>query len=157
LPKRSRPEAIDPWLRSHKRNATPPLDATTFGLGLVQWWAELQSTWRISDGTNRTDPLTLIRGPKPANEKWSTLRKGGSSGFYLIIVALSWWASVLDGVPSPLLLGLLDDVEWVLSAMVATMPEPPIAPSDAPTPSSSKWNAEASAEDDSGRGKRVKK
>ncbi len=51
-------------------------------------------------------------------EQWESLRRGGTNGFFMIVLALSWWVGAMGGiVDDP---GLLDDVTWVVRCMTDT-------------------------------------
>lgn len=79
------------------------------------WWMALQPPWRTPDG--------LLSRAVPAKEAWTLLKKGGSAGFYVVVMALSWWISTLpvDEHGSRAWV-IVDDVTWVLSKITPIMP-----------------------------------
>jgi hypothetical protein len=59
-------------------------------------------------------------------EEWDTLRRGGPNGFFIVILAFSWWVEAMDGrVGDAELRDALDDVIWVVRCMddVPAMPD----------------------------------
>ena len=46
------------------------------------WWMALQPLCRTPNG--------LLSRAVPAKEVWTLLKKGGSAGFYVVVMALSW-------------------------------------------------------------------
>ena len=54
-----------------------------------------------------------------SSNPWSTLCYGGSNGFLMVLIGLSWWVQALNGrVEEEWLVQAIDDVYWVLSSMV---------------------------------------
>lgn len=66
----------------------------------------------------------------PADADWTDLRRGGSNGLGLVVMALSWWVG-LTPTPDSDLATAIDDVKWVLSKLVMTAhpasPSPPVS------------------------------
>jgi uncharacterized membrane protein YukC len=51
---------------------------------------------------------------------WWDLRVGRPNGFFLILMALSWWITAAKGdTENANIAKALDDVDWVLKSMVA--------------------------------------
>lgn len=67
------------------------------------------------NGGWRTEGDLLIRDV-PENETWQTLRKGGTSGIYIVIVSLSWWvkAQLAEDTDA---WTLVNDFSWVLQQL----------------------------------------
>lgn len=76
----------------------------------------MQPAWRIeSDGA-------LSRN-NPAQETWTSLKKGGSAGLYVVVMALSWWiAGLKEGSDESRAWKIVDDVTWVFSSALPTAP-----------------------------------
>jgi hypothetical protein len=77
------------------------------------WWQGLQPKWRLLD-----DGTFSQEAPNTINE-WEGLLQGGHNGFFVIIVAFSWW--VKEGELDMELKEVLDDITWVVRCM-ADMP-----------------------------------
>ena len=71
----------------------------------------MQPEWR------KGDPLVKT---VPADVNWALLIRGGSNGLALVVMALSWWVGAVDA-PDVDLLAAIDDVNWVLAELVATL------------------------------------
>jgi hypothetical protein len=88
-----------------KKKATPP-DA--YGSSFMAWWIAIQPKWRLADDSSFVYSL-------PALEDWRMLHKGGSSGLYTAVVALSWWVKALSPTDSPIRVWTaVHDVQWVI-------------------------------------------
>ncbi|KAF8986395.1 hypothetical protein BDQ17DRAFT_1175653, partial [Cyathus striatus] len=86
LPTESRPKEAGSWIRKHIRKRHEPtiVDSLDFGRLFCTWWTSLQPSWRIlDDGEYSKDT--------PADDTWTTLRKGGAAGMHMVIIGLSWW------------------------------------------------------------------
>ena len=68
----------------------------------------MQPSWR-------TEGDLLIRDV-PEDETWQTLRKGGTSGIYIVIVGLSWWVKVQLAEDTDAWT-LVNDLSWVLQQL----------------------------------------
>lgn len=112
----SRPQEVTTWIKRHINKKHNPIvvDPSDFGPRLAAWWMALQPSWRVlSDGQYSKDT--------PDDENWAMLRKGGSSGLYIVVVALSWWVHVLgpdDNTSSVWM--IVDDLWWVLIQLHGT-------------------------------------
>ena len=58
-------------------------------------------------------------------EDWEGLRRGSQNGFFMVILAFSWWVETMDGDTG--LHDTLYDVLWVMKCM-ADMPASPDQP-----------------------------
>jgi hypothetical protein len=78
------------------------------------WWKALQPKWRImSDGQ-------LLRQLPQGDETWVNTCKGGSNGFFMLILTLAWWLVALDGNAEENSFNLaLEDTIWVIDCMNA--------------------------------------
>ena len=54
----------------------------------MAWWIAIQPKWRLADDSSFV--YSTLDG-----EDWRFLHKGGSSGLYIVVVALSWWVKAL--------------------------------------------------------------
>lgn len=51
-------------------------------------------------------------------EEWKGLRRGGPNGFFVVIVAFSWWVEAMKGKVDDMgLRNALDDLTWVVRCM----------------------------------------
>lgn len=58
-------------------------------------------------------------------EEWKGLRQGGPNGFFVVILAFSWWVKAMDGKVDDMgLHDALDDLTWVVKCM-ADVPATP--------------------------------
>lgn len=57
----------------------------------------------------------------PCDETWQTLRKGGTSGIYVIVMGLSWWVTAQRARRDTNAWTLVDDILWVLREMKRDM------------------------------------
>jgi len=98
------------WIKRHLRKKHEPVVVIpdNYGSHFTAWWNNIQPQWRLQpDGSYST--------ACPADENWSALRKGGSSGLYLVVVSLSWWiAAVTQSGGDSAVWILVDDFIWVL-------------------------------------------
>lgn len=80
------------------------------------WWRAVQPEWR-----KQTDgPLSR---DAPEQESWASLKKGGSAGLYIVVMALSWWVVTLRDISDdPQICATVDDLTWVLSSVMPTSP-----------------------------------
>ncbi|TEB22265.1 hypothetical protein FA13DRAFT_1716191 [Coprinellus micaceus] len=115
-----RPSEVGGWmaLKGQKRAAIPDFDMVPFLESFLKWWCLLQPAWRTF-GVESEDPSVFSRDV-PAGEKWGQLAKAGTSGFYVVVVALSWALTKVSGEAPVQLVSAVDDVAWVLSKLVAT-------------------------------------
>ena len=113
LPTIDRPEEIHWWIKRKKPVSLPPRvdKPSEFGLTWKNWWTAMQPEWR------KGDPLVKTA---PADVDWALLMRGGSNGLALVVMSLSWWVGAVDA-PDLDLSVAIDDVNWVLSELVATL------------------------------------
>jgi hypothetical protein len=78
----------------------------------------LQPGWR-KDDIRSIVTLVLFRDI-PEGETWQGLRKGGTAGIYVIVMALSWWIKAQQTERDPEAWSSVDDVLWVLEHMNQT-------------------------------------
>ena len=91
-----------------------PIDVTDkYGPSFVAWWNLIQPLWRVQ-------PAGDYSRTCPASEDWTTLRKGGSSGLYIVLFTLSWWVRTLD----PLAWDIVADFGWVLEQIGKVREQP---------------------------------
>ena len=109
----SRPREVGYWIKKHIRKKQDPVivTPTEYGPRYVAWWKSMQPSWRVlSDGA--------YSKAIPADETWSNLRKGGSAGLYIIVMALSWWVrAVGQGNEGLAAFAMVDDICWVLQQL----------------------------------------
>ena len=103
------------WFKNgRKYSAMPKLtNLVDYGKTWWSWWRGLQPKWRLlPDGTlAREGPDTIV--------DWEKTCRGGTNGFFVIVLTLSWWVDALDGrVDDEELLGALDEVMWVVDCMI---------------------------------------
>jgi hypothetical protein len=87
----------------------PTLDVASYRKIFKEWWANIQPSWRNEGGT-------FMRNV-PQDESWQTLKKGGTSGIYVIIVGLSWWVKAQHVERDADVWALIGDLSWVIQQM----------------------------------------
>ena len=113
-----RPNEINIWLKNgRKLNAMPEVGLDKFSAAWKKWWAHLQPEWR-GEGPNFSYDLL-------EEAQWPELQKGGSNGFYLLLLSFSWWGTATvddDGAPIEQQYSewndTFHDIAWVLEQMV---------------------------------------
>ena len=78
-------------MKRHKHQKAVPIVVTPsmYGPAFMAWWRVIQPAWRCM----KIDTLSMVSHEM---ETWAMLAKGGTSGFYTIVVALSWWIQVVS-------------------------------------------------------------
>lgn len=89
-----RPREVGDWFQYGRRSwdKQPLIAATDIGRYSTdwwKWWASLQPLSRSS-----VDPLHMPR-QLPADGEWAEIMKGSNNGFFVVLVALGWWAQGL--------------------------------------------------------------
>lgn len=88
-----------------------------YGRHFTDWWKGLQPAWRPRPSGG------LSREPPPS-EQWASLKKGGSAGLYVVVMALSWWvkSSTVANLEEHAadMWYLVDDVSWVLGLFASS-------------------------------------
>jgi hypothetical protein len=75
----------------------------------ISWWISLQPSCREGE--------KLVQAVEPG-ETWAGLKKGGTKGFYIIVVSLGWWCKALEGKAGEVEFEkMLKDVLWVCECM----------------------------------------
>ena len=106
----SRPDLVTPWIKRHANKKHEPVDVeqNDFGPQFCAWWTAIQPTWRILPGGQYSRVV-------PDNETWASLRKGGSAGLFVVVVALSWWVRAAGDMVDQLdLCSIIGDLQWVI-------------------------------------------
>jgi hypothetical protein len=116
---KKRPFEVSIWVKSGRRSIKPNIaNIVKYKASWQTWWQGLQPEWRLlEDGT-------FLQEVPDTGEEWETLRRGGPNGFFVIVLALGWWAAAMDWKDDIGLLNALDDVTWVVRCM-ADLPATP--------------------------------
>ena len=96
----------------------PPVTPAQFGDRFTKWWTMLQPGWR-KDDVRSLVTLVLFRDV-PEGENWQGLRKGGTAGIYVVVMALSWWIKAQQTERDAEAWSSVDDLLWVLQQMNQT-------------------------------------
>ena len=75
---------------------------------------------RLAEGRRSLDRHTCPFPRYSEGETWQGLRKGGTSGIYVIVMALSWWIKAQQTERDDEAWSSVDDVLWVLENMNQT-------------------------------------
>lgn len=98
------------WIRSKKKVATPVINVGRYGPMFTAWWKKLQPLWRVQgDGTFGQNA--------PVEEDWQALRKGGTTGIYTVVIALSWWINAQGDEHDIALWDIVNDISWVIQQL----------------------------------------
>ncbi|KAI0057518.1 hypothetical protein BV25DRAFT_1841623 [Artomyces pyxidatus] len=112
-----RPKAMAFWLKRGRDYEKPPVidDFSAYIDEFRAWWIELQPAWR---GTE----WPLVR-TTPTGEEWEKTKRGGANGFVIALIMLSWGAGgKLEEGERRQMASMIEDVRWVLEAMVTGGP-----------------------------------
>ena len=60
----------------------------------------------------------------PKGETWQVLRKGGTAGIYVVVVALSWWIKAQQVQRDNTAWMAVDDLSWVIRQMTLYIAKP---------------------------------
>jgi hypothetical protein len=104
-------------LKRGRRYDSPPEveDSGEFIDSWWKWWEGLQPAWRVAKGSG----LGLSQDAPDATESWKEIRKGGCNGFFMIVLALSWWLTQSgQNFANQTFLKAFDDVNWVLDQII---------------------------------------
>lgn len=130
MPKENRPVQVGDWFQcGHRYDAMPDIGAEDVGPYAQQWrlwWTGLQPDCR----GRGPDSLNCVCPDLPGG--WSTIRRGGSNGFFVPLLALGWWFLGVkhnNGRGIDACLRALDDVVWVLEN-IAHIKDPVKRPHD---------------------------
>jgi len=118
LPTKFQPQQVSDWIWSKKKDTVPPIKLHQFLDGFIKWWKQIQPSWRTNEGSVALDRKT------PKGETWQVLRKGGMSGIYVVIMALSWWIKAQQVQRDNPAWMAVDDLSWVIQQMMLDMPKP---------------------------------
>lgn len=89
-----RPSQVKYWIsRARKYTIVPDLEGVPrYAATLLSWWDSIQPAWRRGDGS-RPQAIYVNRNPDKDEDvdDWAELKKGGPNGFFIILLAFSWW------------------------------------------------------------------
>ena len=121
-----RPAEVTSWLKSHEDPNVHIPDATAFGASWIAWWIDCQPASRSS---NAGWPAPQVELQRP---DWGKMLYGGKNGLFLFVMAISWWANVVDPTqPLPDFSHAATDLKWVLEQLNKCISSPS-APKPAP-------------------------
>ncbi|KAI0323432.1 hypothetical protein GY45DRAFT_1214498, partial [Cubamyces sp. BRFM 1775] len=88
LPTKNRPMQVRQWIQTHRQYEKIPVigGITVYGAEWALWWRALQPDGRL-DAEGELQRIEETEG----GISWSVLRRGGPNGFFLVLLALSWW------------------------------------------------------------------
>ncbi|KAJ2913844.1 hypothetical protein MD484_g6555, partial [Candolleomyces efflorescens] len=101
-------------------------DAAEFGIAIARWWMDMQPLFRQS--TSSDLPLPIYSGALTLGDPWGQVRRFGTTGLSCLLTMMSWWGSATltpslwNDDPKPLWEGVVNDLDKVLDALVATPP-----------------------------------
>jgi len=91
----------------------PSLNVRLYGKIFKEWWAKIQLSWRNEGGT-------FMRNV-PQDKTWQTLKKGGTTGIYVVVIGLSWWVTAQHAERDADVWTLINDLLWVIQQMKKCM------------------------------------
>lgn len=116
LPTKNRPMQVRQWIQTHRQYEKIPTirNVAQYGAEWELWWHALQPEMRLDEAGELQRPEALAEG-----DSWSVLRRGGPNGFFLVLLALSWWlASADEGQDMAEVWEMVEDVCWVLGKLL---------------------------------------
>ncbi|KIJ91185.1 hypothetical protein K443DRAFT_135548 [Laccaria amethystina LaAM-08-1] len=113
LPTRCRPQEVADWMRSKKKDVVPPVKPAQFGKQFLEWWTVIQPDWRKDD----IEGSLMFFRDVPIGETWQGMRKGGTAGIYIVVMALSWWIKAQKGKRDVVAWSTIDDLLWVIQQL----------------------------------------
>jgi hypothetical protein len=109
-----RPEVVRTWLRAGRKYGAPPNipELSAYTAAWQAWWMHLQPDSR------KQSVVPAAKRPLQEGESWHRTCIAGPNGIFMVVLTLGWWLLKLDGnAEDKDLMGALEDVEWVISAM----------------------------------------
>ena len=82
-----RPKLVSEWIRGKKKEVVPSLKSGKYRKRFIAWWKCSQLSWH----KDSSEAHFRLFHDVPTSETWKGLRKGGTSGIYIVIMGLSWW------------------------------------------------------------------
>lgn len=110
-----RPAEISAWIKDKRKNKVPSINTSVYAAKWKTWWLSLQPEWRKGGSGDLLTPCTISPSPN-----WGLLIKGGSSGFFTVVVSLAWWLHGCsdDDETKASLWEAVSDVGWVLRHLI---------------------------------------
>jgi len=108
------PQEITDWVKSKKKDVVPIIKQDMYCTQFTEWWGGLQPSWHQFQGAN--SPLNLVCETLKA-ETWQALKKGGTSGIYVVVMDLSWWIKGQQNKCNANAWAVVDDLSWVIQQM----------------------------------------
>lgn len=105
-----RPPEVGGWQKRHRKLTwVPTIIVSEYMVAFRQWWTTLQPSNRNTSGKWPL-PRDL-----PGDTDWSRLLHTGPHGFFLVMMALSWWAHCAVSQDSATEFdAVAEDVNWAL-------------------------------------------
>jgi hypothetical protein len=115
---------VGSWIKRHIQKKHEPVSVSSdYGSRFQAWWKAIQPSWRLTSSTSLSRDVPA----NSAKETWAGLKKGGSAGLYVVVMALSWWIASLKGdLGDSRVYETVNDIAWVLSLVKVTTP--PVSP-----------------------------
>lgn len=109
---KSRPDVVSRWIKcGRKYDVQPKIEnVPLYAAAWMSWWTELQPR-------SRKD----LKRSVAASENWDALQKGTVNGFFVVLLALSWWVKAENREDKKMLEFAMKDVFWVLETMILTL------------------------------------
>jgi hypothetical protein len=73
----------------------------------------IQPDWRKDD----IEGSLMFFRDVPIGETWQGMRKGGTAGIYIVVMALSWWIKAQKGKRDVVAWSTIDDLLWVIQQL----------------------------------------
>jgi hypothetical protein len=109
-----RPDIVAQWLKNGRKLDLPPVisDLESFVKSWWFWWTNLQPEWQKGSGEILSREI---------NGGWSSICKGGSNGFFMVVLTLAWWLDGINGVTGDDEFSkALNEVNWVLDNLLSS-------------------------------------
>ena len=109
---------------SKKKEVVPPVKPAQFGKQFMEWWTVLQPDWQ----KDNTEGLLLFFHDVLTGKTWQGMKKGGTAGIYIVVMALSWWIQAQKAEHDVLAWSTVNKFLWVIEQLNQKMVSPITVP-----------------------------
>lgn len=117
LPTLNRPTEVSWWLKRGRKVDKLPVLLEGYGERWKKWWIGIQPKVRI------TSEWPPSREVSDDTTTWDVLRRVGPTGFFIVMMTLSWWGKAVTGVEGSVgddsgFQVAVEEVNWVVEKML---------------------------------------
>jgi hypothetical protein len=114
LPTLNRPTEVSWWFKRGRKVHKLPMLLEGYAAGWKKWWVGMQPKVRIS---SEWPPSRVVSD----DTTWDVLRRVGPTGFFIVMMTLSWWGKAVTGIEGGVkddFQVVVDEVNWVLEKII---------------------------------------